>query len=164
MKFFYSSFLFFFLVAFDFQASAGAFRCSEGLRGQEKIFPPADLSVNEISFISIYFDVNKMTYLVKVAVTIRNEGTLTSEKTKIGAYTKSADSPGSWKIMGTAINIPAISPGGSYKSEFSFKESILSVGTVSFDFRIKVDPGNSVTESDKMNNYSKSILINPRAY
>lgn len=128
------------------------------------LVPSADLVITEISFISIYFDVSSKTYLVKVIVVIRNAGTEASIKTKIEAYTKPSDGTGSWKVMGNAANIPAINPGSSYKSEFSFKESILSVGTVSFDLRVKIDPKNMVAESDKKNNYSESILINPRAY
>lgn len=137
----------------------------EGIELKQKgLFPTANLVVTEISFVSIYFDVSSKTYLVKVIIAIRNTGTEASGKTQVEAYTKPSNGQGLWKTMGDVVNIPVINPGNSFKSEFSFKENILSVGTISFDFRVKVDPRNKLVELDKTNNYSNNILINPRAY
>lgn len=150
--------------ALNVRTFEGTFKRNKSAMTQTTVSASADLVITEISFVSIYFDVNSRTYLVKVAAVIRNKGKFASGGTQLEAQTKPSEGSGSWKVMGNNVNIPALNSGSSFKSEFSFKESVLSVGTVSFDFRVRIDPRSVVAESDKTNNYSKSILINPRAY
>lgn len=167
MRFFYTLLLLFFsecTSALNAWTPESTIKRNEIAATQANVLPAADLVITEISFVSLYFDVTSKTYLVKVVAVIRNNGKFASGKTQLEAQTKPSEGSGSWKVMGNNVNIPAISSGSNYKSEFSFKGSILLVGTATFDFRLKVDPRTVVAESDETNNFSKSIVINPRAY
>ena len=125
---------------------------------------PADLLVTGITFVSIIHNTATKTYVVKVIVTIRNDGQLRSAKTQLQGNYKTPTGGGSWRVMGEAGNIPSIDPGKHYSAVYSFKESALEVGGVHFDFRIKADSGNFVTESDETNNFSEIIIIDPKSH
>lgn len=127
-----------------------------------KPLQPADLTVSGITFVSIVHNPDTKTYLVKVIVTTRNNGQLKSVKTQLAAFTKTPSGGGSWTVMGEAGNVNAIDPGRTYSAVYSFKGSSLTIGGVPFDFRVRTDSGNFVTESDETNNYSSAIIINPR--
>lgn len=125
---------------------------------------PADLIITNLTFVSIVFNADTKTYVVKVIATIKNTGPVQSYKTQIQAHTKTPSGGGSWKVMVGKENVPAINPGKTFSSVYSFKGSLLDIGSVHFDFRLKVDPGEFVTESDETNNYSSILIIDPRAH
>ena len=66
--------------------------------------------------------------------------------------------------MGEEGIVNAIDPGKIFSAVYSFYGSVLTIGEVPFDFRVRTDSGNFVTESDETNNYSSAIIINPRAH
>lgn len=125
---------------------------------------PADLVITNLTFVSIVFDVDAKTYVVKVIATIRNNGGVQSNKTMLQAYTKTPAGSGSWKVMGGKVNMPVLDPAKTYSSVYSFKGSVLDIGSVLFDFRLRVDPDGLVVESNVSNNYSSILEINPRAH
>ncbi|MEO5945241.1 MAG: CARDB domain-containing protein [Chitinophagaceae bacterium] len=125
---------------------------------------PADLVITNLTFVSIVFNVEAKTYVVKVIATIRNNGGVQSNKTQLQAYTKTPAGSGSWKIMGGKVNMPVLDPNKTYSSVYSFKGSVVEIGSVLFDFRLRVDPSGLVTESNVSNNYSDILVINPRAH
>ncbi len=125
---------------------------------------PADLTATGITFVSIVLNNDTKIYVVKVIVTTRNNGEMRSAKTQLRAYSKTPSGAGSWTVIGDPGNVDAIDPGRSYSSVYSFKGSALVIGGVPFDFRVKTDSGNLVTESDETNNFSATIVINPRAH
>lgn len=129
-----------------------------------KPLQPADLTVSGITFVSIVHNTETKTYLVKVIVTTRNTGELKSVKTQLQAFTKTPSGAGSWAMIGEAGNVSAIDPGRTYSAVYTFKGSSLTIGGVPFDFRVRTDSGNFVTESDETNNYSSAIIINPRTH
>ncbi|MBK7289070.1 MAG: hypothetical protein IPI78_01810 [Chitinophagaceae bacterium] len=125
---------------------------------------PADLVITNLTFVSIVFNVDAKTYVVKVIATIRNNGGVQSNKTMLQAYTKTPSGSGSWKIMGGKVNMPVLDPAKTYSSVYSFKGSVVEIGSVLFDFRLRVDPDGLVVESNASNNYSSILEINPRAH
>ena len=125
---------------------------------------PADLLVTTISFVSIVNNADTKTYTIRVTATIRNNGGLQSAKTQLEAYTRTPSGGTSWKEISTLVNIPAINPGQTFSSTFSFKGSQLTIGAVPFDFKVKADAANLVSESEETNNFSASIVINPAAH
>ena len=125
---------------------------------------PADLSITSLTFVSIEFNAEAKTYLVKVIATIKNDGGVQSNKTQIQANTKTPSGGGSWKVMGEKLNVPYIDAGKSFSSVYSFKGTVIDIGTGRFDFRLRVDPDQFVAESDETNNYSSILIINPRAH
>lgn len=168
MKNFISFLLFF---AFSFSVNAQTPQVPSGTPGRQQLptpnirpLAPADLSITNLTFVSIVFNADTKTYIVKVIATIKNNGEIQSLKTQVQAYTKTPSGSGSWNVMGEKGNVLAIDPGKSFSSVYSFKGSALDIGTVQFDFRLKVDPGEIVTESDETNNYSAVLVINPRAH
>lgn len=129
-----------------------------------KPLAPADLIITNLTFVSIVFNADVKTYVVKVIASIKNEGEVPANKTQVQAFTKNASSSGNWKVMGEKLNVPYIEAGKSFSSVYTFKGSLLDIGTGRFDFRLKVDPGEIVMESDEFNNYSDIIIIDPRAH
>lgn len=125
---------------------------------------PADVEVSAISFRSIVFDSRSKIFLIKVFVTIKNNADIKSPKTELEAYTKSPASGGVWKGLNSLQNVPVIEPGKTYSAEYTFKGSLSTIGSVAFDFFLKIDPKGLIAELDEINNSSKSIVINPRAY
>jgi|CXWL01.1.fsa_nt_gi hypothetical protein len=153
------------------QANAQIPQVPSGTPGQPQLptpelkpLQPADLTVSGITFVSIVHNTDTKTYLVKVIVATRNTGELKSVKTRLQAFTKTPSGAGSWTVMGEAGNVNAIDPGRTYSAVYSFKGSSLTIGGVPFDFRVRTDSGNFVTESDEINNYSSAIIINPRRH
>ena len=129
-----------------------------------KPLKPADLTVTGITFVSFVHNAAAKTYVVKIIVTTRNNGELKSAKTQLSASTKTPVGAGSWTVMGEAGNVNAIDPGRTYSAVYSFKANALTIGGVSFDFRVKTDSGNFVVESDETNNHSETIVINPGSH
>ncbi len=126
-----------------------------------KPLAPVDLSISGITFVSCVHNASTKTYLVKVIVTTRNNGGIKSAKTILDAYSKTPAGGGSWTVVGEGGNVSAIDPGGVYSAVYSFKGSALTMGGVPFDFRVKTDSRNLLTESDETNNFSATLVVNP---
>lgn len=165
----FSSFAVLFLIVLHVNAQTPQVPSGNPVRPQlpiPKIQPlaPADLTVTGIIFVSFVHNVATKTYIVKVIVTTRNSGGLKSAKTQLTADTKTPSGSGSWRAMGEPGNVSGIDPGRTYSAVYSFKGNALVIGGVPFGFRVKTDSGNFVAESNETNNFSETIVINPRAH
>ena len=152
---------------FSLQINAQTPQVPSGKPGQlpvPKLQPlaPADLIVSGFTFVSCVFNSDTKTYLVKAIVTTRNNGGLKSDKTMLQAYSKTPVGGGAWTVVGEGGNVPSIDPGHTYSAVYSFKGSAITLGGVPFDCRVKTDSGNFVTESNETNNFSSTLVVNPR--
>lgn len=119
---------------------------------------PADLQVTDIHLVSAEVR-NKVAY-IRVNVTMRNGGQLDAGASKMGAYFQSTTAPGAgWTLTPETVPVASIQPGQAISREYVFKIPQATLGTNRFNFRIKADIGNAVTEIDENNNMSNGILI-----
>ena len=120
---------------------------------------PADLQVTDIHLVSTEVR-NKVAY-IRVNVTIRNSGQLDAGASKMGSYFQSttAASGAGWTLVPETVPVASIQPGQAISREYVFKIPHANLGTNRFNFRVKADIGNAISEIDENNNMSNGILI-----
>jgi subtilase family serine protease len=120
---------------------------------------PPDLRVEELSLVSVIRDGNVKKINIQVLIRIKNYGTLHSGASTALAYIKSPAGTGTQRTLTTTFPTPAINPGASFVKVFTFREGETVFRPGSFDFWIKADARNAVTESNETNNTSTVINI-----
>jgi hypothetical protein len=117
----------------------------------------ADLSIPAISLLSAKKTDDKL-IVIRVSITIKNSGEVQAPITQLSGFFKIGGNK--WKaIDDKTTTVGVVSPRDLRTNEYTFKIKAGLIGTKNFTFRVKVDGGNSVNESDELNNYSTGILI-----
>jgi hypothetical protein len=115
-----------------------------------------DLSVTEILLLSAKKTIGNI-IVISVRVTIKNSGEVQAPITQLSGFFKTGNK---WKVFDDKITtLGVVSPRDLRTNEYTFKIKASLIGTKNFTFRVKADGGNSVNESDELNNYSTGILI-----
>ena len=120
---------------------------------------PPDLRVEELSLVSVIRDGNVKKINIQVLIRIKNYGTLRSGASTALAYIKSPAGAGSQRTLATTFPTPSINPGASFIKVFTFREGETVFRPGTFEFWIKADARNVVTESNENNNTSTIISI-----
>jgi subtilase family serine protease len=124
-----------------------------------KQLDPPDLRVEELSLVSIVRDEAAKKLNIQVLIRIKNFGGISSGVSTAVAYIKSPSGTGATKALAITLSVEAINPGASFVKVFTFREGEVFFKPGAFDFWIKADARNAVTESNETNNTSTVINI-----
>lgn len=118
-----------------------------------------DLRVEELSLVSVTRDAVKKMVCIQVLIRVKNIGNGSSGEYQIaGYYSRLANSQKESRIN-DAIIVPATAPGASFVKVYRFMEPEKEIRNGFFEFRIKADDRNKVSESDELNNYSVTLRL-----
>ena len=118
----------------------------------QKAAAKPDLRVEELSLVSVTRDAGKKMYCIQVLIRVKNIGQGQSGEYQIAGYYNSPTG----NRTATRIN-DTIS--ASFIKVYRFMEPESRIGNGFFEFRIKADDRNRISESDETNNYSATISI-----
>ncbi len=124
-----------------------------------KPLDPPDLRVEELNLVSIVRDGAVKKINIQVLIRIKNFGGLRSGTSTVVAYIKSPTGTGTTKTLAVTLPVEAINPAASFVKVYTFREPEGSFKPGTFDFWIKADARNAVTESNETNNTSAIINI-----
>jgi subtilase family serine protease len=124
-----------------------------------RVLTPPDLRVEELSLVSIVRDEAPKKINIQVLIRIKNYGELRSGVSTALAYIKSPAGTGTQRTLVTTFPTADISPGASFVKVFTFREAETVFRPGNFDFWLKADARNTVTESNETNNVSTVINI-----
>lgn len=124
-----------------------------------RLLTPPDLRVEELSLVSVIRDGNLKKINIQVLIRIKNYGEISSGASTALAYIKSPAGTGTQRTLVTVFPTPAINPGASFVKVYTFREAEALFRPGTFDFWIKADARNAVTESNETNNTSAVINI-----
>ncbi|MBI1781392.1 MAG: hypothetical protein HYR66_08480 [Sphingobacteriales bacterium] len=120
---------------------------------------PADLTITNITLSRAMFSADLKQWLIKVFVTVKNNGGVITPQTFIKPVIQKTGST-EWKYIGSTDLFPAVKPGESITREYTFpdKQKIISPRD-SFSFKLIIDSDNTIKEGNENNNESSAILI-----
>lgn len=124
-----------------------------------RVLTPPDLRVEELSLVSIIRDEAQKKMNIQVLIRIKNYGEIRSGASTALAYMKSPAGSGTQRTLTTVFSTPSINPGASFVKVFTFREAENLFRPGTFDFWIKADARNAVSESNETNNTSPVINI-----
>lgn len=124
-----------------------------------RLLTPPDLRVEELSLVSILRDEVPKKINIQVLIRIKNYGELPTGVSTALAYIKSPAGTGVQRILATTFPTPSINPGASFVKVFTFREGEGAFRPGNFDFWLKADARNAITESNETNNTSTVIHI-----
>lgn len=124
-----------------------------------RLLIPPDLRVEELSLVSIIRDEVQKKINIQVLIRIKNYGEIRCGASTALAYMKSPAGSGTQRTLATSFPTASINPGESFVKVFTFREGEGAFRPGTFDFWIKADARNAITESNETNNTSTVINI-----
>ena len=118
-----------------------------------------DLRVEELSLVSVTRDPGKKMVCIQVLIRVKNIGKGFSGEYQIAGYYNSPAGSQKENRVKDVIIVPATAAGASFVKVYRFMEPEKEFRNGLFEFRIKSDDRNKVSESDELNNYSVSLRL-----
>lgn len=124
-----------------------------------RVLTPPDLRVEELSLVSVVRNsaVKKMN--IQVLMRFKNTGELRCGPSTALAYVKSPAGTGATRTLPVSFPVAAINPGESFVKVYTFQEAEGVFRSETFEFWIKADARNVITESNETNNTSVVLTI-----
>jgi hypothetical protein len=124
-----------------------------------RVLTPPDLRVEELSLVSVVRNGAIKKINIQVLMRIKNFGELRSGPSTVLAYMKSPSGTGVTRTLPVSFPVSSINPGDSFAKVYTFQEAVGAFRPGTFDFWIKADARNVVTESNETNNTSVILTI-----
>jgi subtilase family serine protease len=124
-----------------------------------RLLSPPDLKVEELSLVSVVRNEAVKKINIQVLIRVKNVGELRCGASTVVAYMKSPAGTGSTRTLAVSLPVTAINPGESFVKVYTFQEAESAFRPGNFDFWIKADARNAITESNETNNTSTTISI-----
>ena len=118
-----------------------------------------DLRVEELSLVSVTRDAVKKMVCIQVLIRVKNIGKGSSGEYQIAGYYNSPAGSQKENRVNDVIIVPATAAGASFVKVYRFMEPEKDIRNGFFEFRIKADDRNRVSESDEHNNYSVTLRL-----
>lgn len=127
--------------------------------GSTKMKPatPPDLKVEELSLVSVTRDEAAKSIKVQVLIRIKNIGELRSGVSTTEAFIQCPPDGGRERKLSATLPVGALNPGASFVKVYTFREAEGSFNGRDFQFWIRADARNQVSESNETNNNSNRI-------
>ena len=129
-----------------------------------KLLTPADLQVTGISLVSCTKDNATKKLVITVSVTIKNNGQVRAAASGLKGFFHSPAGTATAKPIDGLASVGAMDPGSSLTANYIYRRPFSADAgftLVPFDFWVKADGGNIISESNESNNGSAKIKIIP---